>query len=123
MAEGRRLLPRLRSGKHPRPAKLGIVRAGQFVIVAIMAQAVASHATLKHMHRLAHAYMILVAGAVGWGLLTRSKRRGVNFFTTAFPQMLLTLNGVRTNVPPHVGTGTRIVVMTEDGSYVERAKD
>src|SRR4030081_3719789 len=32
-------------------------------------------------------------------------------------------NGVRTNVPPHVGTGTRIVIMTEDGSYVERAKD
>ena len=32
-------------------------------------------------------------------------------------------NGVRTTVPPHVGTGTRIVVMTEDGSYVERAKD
>jgi elongation factor P len=32
-------------------------------------------------------------------------------------------NGVRTNVPPHVGIGTRIVVMTEDGSYVERAKD
>ena len=32
-------------------------------------------------------------------------------------------NGVRTNVPPHVGVGTRIVVMTEDGSYVERAKD
>jgi elongation factor P len=32
-------------------------------------------------------------------------------------------NGVRTNVPPHVAPGTRIVVMTEDGSYVERAKD
>ena len=32
-------------------------------------------------------------------------------------------NGVRTMVPPHVGAGTRIVVMTEDGSYVERAKD
>ena len=32
-------------------------------------------------------------------------------------------NGVRTAVPPHVGPGTRIVVMTEDGSYVERAKD
>jgi elongation factor P len=32
-------------------------------------------------------------------------------------------NGVRTMVPPHVGSGTRIVVMTEDGSYVERAKD
>jgi elongation factor P len=32
-------------------------------------------------------------------------------------------NGVRTLVPPHIGAGTRIVVMTEDGSYVERAKD
>ena len=32
-------------------------------------------------------------------------------------------NGVRTAVPPHVSAGTRIVVMTEDGSYVERAKD
>jgi elongation factor P len=32
-------------------------------------------------------------------------------------------NGVRTMVPPFVGPGTRIVVMTEDGSYVERAKD
>ena len=32
-------------------------------------------------------------------------------------------NGVRTMVPPHIATGTRIVVMTEDGSYVERAKD
>jgi elongation factor P len=32
-------------------------------------------------------------------------------------------NGVRTMVPPFVGPGTRIVVMTADGSYVERAKD
>src|SRR5215471_8780908 len=32
-------------------------------------------------------------------------------------------NGVRTSVPTHVVTGTRIVVSTEDGSYVERAKD
>ena len=31
-------------------------------------------------------------------------------------------NGVRTMVPPHVGTGTKVVVMTIDGSYVERAK-
>ena len=37
-------------------------------------------------------------GAVGWGLLTRSRRRGVNFFTAAFPQMLLGINGVRLNV-------------------------
>jgi elongation factor P len=32
-------------------------------------------------------------------------------------------NGVRTMVPPHVAPGTRVVVMTADGSYVERAKD
>jgi len=32
-------------------------------------------------------------------------------------------NGVRTMVPTHIVSGTRIVVMTEDGSYVERAKD
>ena len=32
-------------------------------------------------------------------------------------------NGVRSPVPPHIGVGTRIVVMTADGSYVERAKD
>ena len=32
-------------------------------------------------------------------------------------------NGVRTSVPPHVETGTRIVVNPADGSYVERAKD
>jgi len=32
-------------------------------------------------------------------------------------------NGVRTMLPPFVGTGTKIVVMTADGSYVERAKD
>ncbi len=32
-------------------------------------------------------------------------------------------NGLRTMVPPHISAGTRVVVMTEDGSYVERAKD
>ena len=32
-------------------------------------------------------------------------------------------NGVRVMVPPHIGAGTRIVVRTEDCSYVERAKD
>ncbi len=31
-------------------------------------------------------------------------------------------NGVKTMVPPFVETGERIVVKTEDGSYVERAK-
>jgi elongation factor P len=32
-------------------------------------------------------------------------------------------NGVRVLVPPHVENGTRVVVNTADGSYVERAKD
>ena len=32
-------------------------------------------------------------------------------------------NGVRTMVPPHIAAGTRIVVSTEDSSYVERAKE
>jgi elongation factor P len=32
-------------------------------------------------------------------------------------------NGVRTGVPSHITPGTRIVVMTADGSYVERARD
>jgi len=32
-------------------------------------------------------------------------------------------NGVRTLVPPHIAAGTRVVINTEDGSYVERAKD
>jgi len=32
-------------------------------------------------------------------------------------------NGVRTMVPPHIESGTRVVVNTADGSYVERAKD
>lgn len=32
-------------------------------------------------------------------------------------------NGQRVMVPPHISAGTRVVVMTADGSYVERAKD
>ena len=32
-------------------------------------------------------------------------------------------NGARAMVPPHITVGTRIVIQTEDGSYVERAKD
>ena len=32
-------------------------------------------------------------------------------------------NGVRSAVPPFITAGTRIVVMTADGSYVERAKE
>jgi elongation factor P len=32
-------------------------------------------------------------------------------------------NGRRVMIPPHIGAGTRIVVNTSDGSYIERAKD
>jgi len=32
-------------------------------------------------------------------------------------------NGARVMVPPHIQSGTRVVIQTEDGSYVERAKD
>jgi elongation factor P len=32
-------------------------------------------------------------------------------------------NGIRTAVPPHIESGTRVVISTEDGSYRERARD
>jgi elongation factor P len=32
-------------------------------------------------------------------------------------------NGIRPSVPPHIDAGTRVVIATEDNSYVERAKD
>jgi len=32
-------------------------------------------------------------------------------------------NGLKTMVPPYISVGTRIVILTEDGSYQERAKD
>jgi elongation factor P len=32
-------------------------------------------------------------------------------------------NGRRVMIPPHIGPGTRIVIATADGSYMERAKD
>jgi elongation factor P len=31
-------------------------------------------------------------------------------------------NGLRVMVPPHIGAGTKIVISTEDNSYVERAR-
>lgn len=41
--------------------------------------------------------------------------------TTSYKPAILS-NGVRVLVPPHIEAGTKIVVKTEDGSYVERAK-
>jgi elongation factor P len=32
-------------------------------------------------------------------------------------------NGLKTMVPPHIDAGTRVIISTEDNSYVERAKD
>ncbi len=32
-------------------------------------------------------------------------------------------NGMKTMIPPYITAGTRVVILTEDGSYVERAKD
>ena len=40
----------------------------------------------------------IAAGAVGLGLLTRNKRTGVNFFTSAFGRSLLTATGVNINL-------------------------
>jgi elongation factor P len=42
--------------------------------------------------------------------------------SSSYKPAMLT-NGARVMVPPHVASGTRIVVQTDDGSYVERAKD
>jgi elongation factor P len=42
--------------------------------------------------------------------------------TSSYKPAMLS-NGVRSAVPPHVAAGTRIVVNTADGTYVERAKD
>lgn len=41
--------------------------------------------------------------------------------TTSYKPAILE-NGAKVMVPPHIESGTRIVVKTEDGSYVERAK-
>lgn len=42
--------------------------------------------------------------------------------TTSYKPALLE-NGSKVLVPPFIGAGTRIIVKTEDGTYVERAKD
>jgi len=52
---------------------------------------------------------------------TEPTMKGQTASSSYKPAMLA--NGVRTTVPPHIATGTRIVVSTADGSYMERAKD
>ena len=52
---------------------------------------------------------------------TEPTMKGQTASSSYKPAMLS--NGVRTLVPGHIVPGTRIVVMTADGSYVERAKE
>ena len=52
---------------------------------------------------------------------TEPSMKGQTASSSYKPAMLT--NGARVMVPPHVAAGTRIVVLTDDGSYVERAKD
>jgi len=52
---------------------------------------------------------------------TEPATKGQTASSSYKPAMLS--NGTRTAVPPFITTGTRVVVMTADGSYVERAKD
>ena len=52
---------------------------------------------------------------------TEPAMKGQTASSSYKPAMLS--NGVKTSVPPHIQTGTRVVIQTEDGSYVERAKD
>ena len=35
----------------------------------------------------------------------------------------MTANGLRIMVPPHIGVGTRVIINTEDNSYVSRSQD
>jgi elongation factor P len=42
--------------------------------------------------------------------------------TTSYKPGILE-NGVKIMIPPHIDAGTRVVLRTEDGSYVERSKD
>jgi elongation factor P len=52
---------------------------------------------------------------------TEPTMKGQTASSSYKPAMLS--NGVRSLVPAHIVPGTRIVVMTADGSYVERAKE
>ena len=42
--------------------------------------------------------------------------------SSSYKPAILT-NGARIMVPPYIAVGTRVVILTEDGSYQERAKD
>ena len=52
---------------------------------------------------------------------TEPAMKGQTASSSYKPAMLA--NGLRTMVPPYIAAGTKVVILTEDGSYVERAKD
>jgi elongation factor P len=52
---------------------------------------------------------------------TEPVTRGQTAASSYKPAMMS--NGLRVMVPPHIAVGTRIVVMTADGTYAERARD
>jgi elongation factor P len=52
---------------------------------------------------------------------TEPAMKGQTASSSFKPAMLS--NGARTMVPSHIVPGARVVIMTADGSYVERAKD
>ena len=52
---------------------------------------------------------------------TEPAMKGQTASSSYKPAMLT--NGARIMVPPHISAGTRVVVLTEDGTYSERAKD
>ena len=52
---------------------------------------------------------------------TEPATKGQTASSSYKPAMLS--NGMRTLVPPYITSGTKIVILTADGSYVERAKD
>ena len=61
--------------------------------------------------------------AHGVGEVERIEEKDFGGRLTACYVIRIRDTGLKVMVPPHIGVGTRIVILTEDGSYVERAKD
>jgi exopolysaccharide production protein ExoQ len=57
----------------PTPA-MALVRGLQLIILCVLCQAVASHATRDHLHRFAHAYLVLCAASVVMGIVMPFQR-------------------------------------------------
>ena len=62
-----------------------------------------------------------IAGSTAWATRRAPKVLSWKSFSTSASGTLS--NGARIMVPPYIAAGTRVVVLTEDFSYHERAKD